>query len=421
MRRSVSIVAAVVLLGAAIVFAARGTWPWPRWQERAVEPDTTQVALFARHTVEDTLHRGETIGDLFARHGVVLADLGALTRSIGLDPRRLRAGLVFSFLRDPSERAPSEIVVRTSADERVRFIRAGLSWSGTREPIRWISSIVRVAATIEQSLYTALDGAIADSIFAAGERTAIAWDVADVYAWNVDFSRDLQPGDSLTLLVERLVSEEGDVRAGRVLAGDLRVSGRQLTAFRFHDAQNRPAFYDAEGKSLRRAFLSAPVAFRRISSNFSRARFHPVLKIWRRHEGTDYAASAGTDVMAAADGRVVRAGWWGGYGNVVEIRHKNGITTRYGHLRRIASTARVGAYVVQGDVIGSVGMTGLASAPHLHYEFRINGAARDPRRVNLGSGDPLPANLYEPFATERTRLTLLLAGVPIPASLHLAD
>ncbi|HEU5051408.1 MAG TPA: M23 family metallopeptidase, partial [Gemmatimonadales bacterium] len=145
---------------------------------------------------------------------------------------------------------------------------------------------------------------------------------------------------------------------------------------------------------------------RRISSNFSRARFHPVLGRTRRHEGTDYAASTGTAVVAAGEGTVIRAGRAGGYGNLVEIRHRNGITTRYAHLSRIVT--RKGARVSQGQLIGRVGATGLASGPHLHYEFRVNGVAKDSRRVELGNGAPIERKDRSAFEAERDRLAALL-------------
>jgi len=169
-------------------------------------------------------------------------------------------------------------------------------------------------------------------------------------------------------------------------------------------------FYDAEGNSLRRAFLRAPLEFRRVASTFSRSRFHPILGIWRRHEGTDYSAARGTPVLASGDGVVLRAGWGGGYGNLVELRHMNGITTRYGHLSRFARGVRPGARVQQGEVVGYVGSSGLASGPHLHYEFRINGVARDSRKVELGHGEPLAPAWRDLFTQQRARLTQALVG-----------
>ncbi|MGH7703891.1 MAG: M23 family metallopeptidase, partial [Gemmatimonadales bacterium] len=155
-----------------------------------------------------------------------------------------------------------------------------------------------------------------------------------------------------------------------------------------------------------------PLQFRRISSSFSRSRYHPILTSWRRHEGTDYAADPGTPVLAAGDGVVLWAGWNGGYGNLVEIRHRNSITTRYGHLRGFATALRAGSRVVQGQVIGYVGTTGLASGPHLHYEFRVNGVARNSRSLDLGSGEPLPTSVRPAF--ERVRIDLAARLTPSP-------
>jgi murein DD-endopeptidase MepM/ murein hydrolase activator NlpD len=268
---------------------------------------------------------------------------------------------------------------------------------------------MRIEGTIEASLYDALDASVPDDTLPSGDRIRLAWDLADVFAWQVDFSRDVQPGDRFRVVFERLMSPEGEVRLGRILASDFQTGGRTLTAFRF-DSGGRSALFDADGKSLRRAFLRAPVEFRRISSQFARARRHPVLGIFRRHEGTDYAADRGTPVMASGDGVVLRAGVAGGYGNLIELRHRSGITTRYGHLRGFARGVRAGARVTQGQVIGYVGSTGLASGPHLHYEFRVNGVARDSRRVELGNGDPLPPSQRAAFLRERDRLIALLQG-----------
>ena len=155
--------------------------------------------------------------------------------------------------------------------------------------------------------------------------------------------------------------------------------------------------------------------FRRISSRFNRARMHPVLGYARRHEGTDYAADPGTPVMTAGDGTVESAGWSGGYGNLIVVRHRNGITTRYGHLRGFAAGVRSGARVSQGQVIGYVGSTGLSTGPHLHYEFRVNGAARDPSRIDLGNGEPIAPSLKRAFDADRLLLTHLLMAQPVTA------
>lgn len=349
----------------------------------------------------DTLHRGETVSDLLARHGVRL-DFGALGTTLPFNPRRLPPGLVFTFGQAPADSSPNRITVRSTPEQRVIFRKDGNVWSTAVETIAWTPEPVQIEGAIDNSLYEALDARVSDDELDSGGRQRLAWDLADVFAWQVDFTRDIRPGDRFKVLFERLVSAEGEVRFGRVLASHLMMSGRRLTAFRF-DSGPQPAYYDSAGNSLRRAFLRAPVQFRRISSSFARARFHPVLGITRRHEGTDYAATPGTPVMAAGDGVVSRAGWAGGYGNLIEIRHRSGIVTRYGHLRGFARKIRAGARVAQGQVIGYVGATGLATGPHLHYEFRVNGAARDPRRMILGTGEPIPASLRGVFERERDR------------------
>jgi murein DD-endopeptidase MepM/ murein hydrolase activator NlpD len=226
--------------------------------------------------------------------------------------------------------------------------------------------------------------------------------------WQVDFTRDIRPGDAFNVVLERSTSELGEVRFGRILASELRISGRDLPAFRFHASDGAEQFYDDKGESLKRAFLRAPVQFRRISSNFNPGRRHPILNVVRAHKGTDYSANAGTPVMAAGNGTVLRAGWAGGYGRLIELRHANGITTRYGHLSRFAGGIRAGARVSQGQTIGYVGSTGLATAPHLHYEFRVNGTAVDSRRINLGNGEPVPRKELDAFETQRAALGRLL-------------
>jgi murein DD-endopeptidase MepM/ murein hydrolase activator NlpD len=400
--------AAFAVFSAAAVFATTGWWPWRRMPQPVAAPMAAQAAVApAAIEILDTLRRGETVSELFARHKVVGLDLGGLDPALPLDPRRMRSGLVFSFRSTAPDTLPTRISVRTSPEQRVIFHRIPDGWDAVVEPIAWTAEPVRIEGAIDNSLYEALDAQVADDKLDGADRQRLAWDLADVYAWQVDFTRDIQPGDRFQVVFERLVSEDGEIRFGRVLASDLTMSGKSLTAFRF-EADGRPAFYDAEGNSLRRAFLRAPVQFRRISSRFARARFHPVLGITRRHEGTDYAAAPGTPVMAAGDGVVLRAGRAGGYGNLIELRHRNGITTRYGHLRGFARGVRAGARVEQGQTIGYVGSTGLASGPHLHYEFRVNGVAKDSRRVELGNGAPIRDGIRAEFTRERDRLLLLL-------------
>jgi murein DD-endopeptidase MepM/ murein hydrolase activator NlpD len=411
------VLVSVLVMGAAAVSAFTGRWPWPRVVVRGSAPARLAAVATPVNSrpsmVEsfDTLRRGEVVGALLQRQGIVDLDVSPV-----LDPRRLRAGLVFAFHRLHQDSVPSRVRIRSAPEQVVTFERQAGGWNTAVEPVVWRSEAMRIEGTIEASLYDALDASVPDDTLPSGDRIRLAWDLADVFAWQVDFSRDVQPGDRFRVVFERLMSPEGEVRLGRILASDFQTGGRTLTAFRF-DSGGRSALFDADGKSLRRAFLRAPVEFRRISSQFARARRHPVLGIFRRHEGTDYAADRGTPVMASGDGVVLRAGMAGGYGNLIELRHRSGITTRYGHLRGFARGVRAGARVTQGQVIGYVGSTGLASGPHLHYEFRVNGVARDSRRVELGNGDPLPPTQRAAFLRERDRLIALLQGAPPQASM----
>ncbi|HEY7635906.1 MAG TPA: peptidoglycan DD-metalloendopeptidase family protein [Gemmatimonadales bacterium] len=405
---------ALLVLGGAALFATSGRWPWRRLDLPVARPILVLPADSLHETL-DTLRRGETLSQLFARHGITDLDLSRLDPSLSLDPRRLRSGLIFSFRAVSPDSHPTHISVRTAPEQRVTFRRVANGWDPKVEPIAWRSEPVRIEGAIDNSLYEALDAQVGDDQLDGPNRQRLAWDLADIYAWQIDFTRDIQPGDRFRVLFERLVSERGEVRFGRVLAGDLRISGKSLTAFRF-EGNGRTAFFDAEGNSLRRAFLRAPVQFRRISSSFARARFHPILGITRRHEGTDYAAAPGTPVMAAGDGVVLRAGWGGGYGNLIELRHRNGITTRYGHLRGFARGVHPGARVAQGQTIGFVGSTGLASGPHLHYEFRVNGFAKDSRRVELGNGAPIAPADRAAFERERDRLMGMMGSTATVAT-----
>jgi murein DD-endopeptidase MepM/ murein hydrolase activator NlpD len=413
MRRLRLPIALAVFL-AALVFAFEDRWPWPRLQVAA------PIVVSTAFTEEaDTLRRGETLGELFLRQGLASFDVTRLFGEGGLDPRRLRAGLVFSFRRAIGDSEPTAVEVRTGPSERLRIERGGDLWDVEREAIAWDVEVVRFGGEIGSSLYEALDQHVPDQVLGREERVRLAWDMADVFAWSVDFTRDIQPGDEFAIVVERRVSEEGEARYGRVLAAELTVAGKPLTAFRFEQG-GQSGFYDAAGRSLRRAFLRAPVQFRRISSSYSRSRLHPILKVYRRHAGIDYSASAGTPVLAAGDGTVVQAGWAGGYGNLIEIRHRNGVSTRYGHLRGFAKGLRAGTRVGQGEAIGYVGSTGLSTAAHLHYEFLLNGRQQDPRALRDADGPPVDPAHRTAFEQLRGRYADLLAAEH-PSTVRLGD
>ncbi len=305
-----------------------------------------------------------------------------------------------SILLMLSAPARDSSAARSFASAPVATAAARVSVGGfQRRGERWRSQAIRVEGTFSRSLYTTLAEALPDSLLNSRERAQMAWELADLFRWEADFTRDLRTGEPYSILFERLVDQDGEVRFGRMLAAELTVSGRVLEAYEFDGPTGETSYYDGEGVSMRRSFLRVPVEFKRISAEFSSARFHPILKYWRKHEGIDYAAAPGSPVMSVGEGTVVRAGWYGGYGRLVEVSHANGVVTRYGHLKAFSRGLAVGSHVAQGQVIGYVGATGLATGPHLHFEFRINGVATDPR-VALGEepGQPIGPELFERYS-----------------------
>lgn len=411
-RRALVFPLAVAVLLAAGALGARGSWPWVRLSDLPTARPI--VVMYPFRIVRDTLQRGETVSALLLREGVTGLDVSALASALRFDPRKIQAGLVFSVRREGTSGLPTHVEFRPNPDERLRFVRtAAGSWTAEAVPIHWTMDTIRVSGDIQSNLYDALDRSVSDATLDENERHKLVYQLASVNGYTLDFSRDLQPGDPFASVVERQVSENGEVRFGRVLASQFTVGRRTYQAFSFPGVNGQDAFYDANGTALKRAFLVSPVDFRYITSGFSLSRFHPILGLFRKHEGIDYAAAAGSPVEAAGDGIVTVAGRWGGYGNLVEIRHRGGIVTRYGHLSSIGLGIHPGIHVSQGEQIGRVGMTGLATGPHLHYEFRVNGVARDPRSIKSEPGAPLPKNELGDFQRRRALLSELLGGSPV--------
>jgi murein DD-endopeptidase MepM/ murein hydrolase activator NlpD len=350
---------------------------------------------------QDTLHSGETISELLDRAHLAEDDATSLLAALRehQDPRRLRPGSVISYRRSAESGAVRGMDIKLDADRSLSVEREGGEWKGKVEEVPLHTDSVVLTGTVKSSLYAALvSGEGAD--VPSDERERIADILADrIFAWQVDFSRDLRAGDEYRILYERSVRPDGTARTGRVLAVQFQINHRDYQAYLFRTPDGVESYYQRDGGSLKRAFLRAPLAFRRISSVFTNSRYHPLLHTSRPHYGIDYAASSGTPVHAVGDAVVVSAGWSNGYGNLVELRHKNGYTTRYGHMRAFAKGIRRGVRVQQGDVIGYVGMTGLATGPHLHYEFRINGKPVDPKGVKFITGDPVPGGSRSAFRT----------------------
>src|SRR6266699_3750837 len=310
-------VAAAALAAGLLVWAAHEAWP-----SRDIPVALPIVVTSAYDEWADTLGRREILSDVLARAGITGREyVSFLKATHALNPRRMQPGLIFEVRRLKGAAVAHRLGVRHDPARNLVMTRLGgdSGWSETVETIPWTTERLRTTAVIQSNLYDALDAAIPDSFLPVRQRVALAWAIADVYDWEVDFTRDLRP------------------------AARVDVAGIPSFAFAFDNPNGATGFYDDRGRSLRRAFLRAPLRFSHISSRFG-GRFHPILKRWRTHEGTDYAAGYGTPVRATADGIVTEAGRNGGYGNLIEIRHANGIRTRYGHLSKFATGLHVGQH-----------------------------------------------------------------------------
>jgi murein DD-endopeptidase MepM/ murein hydrolase activator NlpD len=274
-----------------------------------------------------------------------------------------------------------------------------------------------ITGTITSSLYNALNES-GVGVLPPSARHQLAWSLADNFEYKVDKIRDLHQGDKFHLLVERLQKPNGAIIVNKILGARLALSNSHspLEAIHFDPpGGGSTQYYDASGMSLRAAFLRAPVAFRRISSIFG-ARKHPIFGEWRNHTGTDYAAAMGTPVRAIGDGVVIFAGKKGGYGNMIDIRHRNGMVSRYGHMRNFAPGMKRGMRVGMGSTIGFVGMTGWATGPHLHFEIRVDGVAHDPKlALQSRGGEPIPASERALFQKMRNQTLASLSDT------HIAD
>lgn len=355
---------------------------------------------------EDRIQRGDTLAALLARLGAE-------------DPEALE------FLRGArGARTLSQLIpgrtVRALATADGRLIALRYQAGGTVLNVRRHDGGFELAedkVELERRVMMT-SGEIRSSLFAAtdavGLSDAVAIQIADIFSTDIDFHRDLRRGDRFTVVYEMLYDAGEPVRSGRLLAAEFVNQGKTHQAVYFEYAAGQGGYYTPEGRNIRKAFLRSPLEFSRISSGFSKARFHPVLQRWRAHNGIDYAAPTGTRVKATGDGIVEFAGRHaGGYGNLVVLRHQSKYTTWYGHLSGIAAGVRKGARVAQGSVIGYVGATGLATGPHLHYEFRINEVHQNPLRVVLPSAPPIGPEqraAFEAAATPLAQRLQLLRG-----------
>jgi murein DD-endopeptidase MepM/ murein hydrolase activator NlpD len=268
-------------------------------------------------------------------------------------------------------------------------------------------------------------GVITSSLFEAAQQAGMSdkltMELAGIFGWDIDFALDIRDGDHFSVIYDDLYVAGNSLRHGDILAAEFVNNGTTYRAVRYTDPSGQSDYYTPDGKSMRRAFLRTPVEFSRISSYFGTARFHPILNRIRAHKGVDYAAPVGTPVKATGDGKVAFVGLRGGYGKAIELQHGARYSTLYGHLSRFASGLRSGNRVHQGQVIGYVGMTGLATGPHLHYEFRIDGVHRNPLKVQFPDAAPIAAQYKQDFSATSRRFLAQLDAIDGTSSVALND
>jgi len=352
-----------------------------------------------------TIGRNDTLDQVFRELELQISDLAAL-RSLP-DVRKnldiIRPGDVIQLTHLGGELKSLTRRINETATLSVTRAEEGFTANIVENPLETEERLLK--GTVESSLYL--------SVNEAGGTDRLAVSLADVFKYDIDFVNSVQPGDRFIVTHEQQWQDGEFVRDGDILAAEFVNSGRTYRAVRYVMPNGRADYYTPDGRPVRKAFLRYPVDYGRISSGYSLARRHPILNRVRAHRGIDFAAPAGTPIKAAGAGRVKSRGGSGGYGNAVVLAHSNGITTLYAHMSRYARGLAVGDRVAQGEVIGYVGRTGLATAPHVHYEYRVNGVHKNPAKVTIAKADPIPAKFMEDF---RLKTAPLLARLDSPVT-----
>lgn len=338
------------------------------------------------------LRSGDSLSTSTLRLGMTAKDVDDVVGALKpvFDFRKAQPGQVYEFWRGPAGELSR---FRYRADEEttvVAFRGSDGAWSGFLEPVNVVTATVTVAGEVKGSLYLSMD--------AQGERPWLTLTLVDMFSWDIDFFTETHEGDAFRILVEKRFKGDQFLGYGRVLGAEYaRVEGAKHRAFRYELLNGSIGYYDEQGKALEKAFLKSPIKFASITSRYG-LRKHPILKYVRAHKGVDYAAPRGTAIWAMGDGVVSRAGWAGGYGRLVAIRHTNGLETRYAHLSGFGPGIRAGVRVRQKQTIGYLGMSGLATGPHLHFEVLRGGRHTNPLTVAAPPAPPIPAAEKARFA-----------------------
>lgn len=355
---------------------------------------STAILAAGQHSFlrEERVERGDTLASLLSR--LEINDREAFdfirTHSVAqVIARQLRPGKTVTAKATELGELEALYFPLSGKDSSIVVKREAGKLSATEQALTLEPRIVMRSGEIRYSLFGATD--------AAGIPDGIATQLAEIFGGDIDFHRDLRKGDRFNIVYEMLFQRGQPVRSGRILAAEFTNDKRTYQAFWHTTEDGKSGYYTADGKSLRKAFLRSPLEFSRVTSGFTSNRFHPVLQTWRAHKGVDYGAPIGTRVRSVAEGTVEFAGRQGGYGNLVILRHQGAYSTAYGHLNGFAPGIRKGARIGQGDTIGFVGQTGLASGPHLHYEFRIRDQQVNPLSVVLPTTIPLETSQLPRF------------------------
>lgn len=367
----------------------------------ALSPPEQETALI--NTVEFVVRRNDTLERIFRQLQLSLQDLATIRElpEVRRALDMLKPGEPISFSHNPDGELQS---LSRQVSDTTRLLV-------TRDESGFKAELVITPLTVKT---VAAHGVVTNSLFVSARQAGLSADLImrmanDIFGWDIDFALDIRSGDQFNVIYEKQYRNNDYLSDGRILAAEFVNDGKAFRAIRYDSVDGEVGnYFTPEGRSMHKQFLRAPLDFNRISSGFSLARLHPILNKIRAHKGVDYAAATGTPIKAAGDGKIAFQGRQGGYGNAVIVDHGSGITTLYGHLSRFGKGARKGARVQQGEIIGYVGMTGAATGPHLHYEYRINGKHKDPRTVPLPNASPLPAKYLADFqAQSATLLTRL--------------
>ncbi len=369
-----------------------------------------QVRVPQRIVVEGEIRRGESLYGALRRMGAKSGAIEIVTRALSreFDFRKAQPGQSFRLDGDDHGQI-FDFRLRTSGSEMLHVVPTSLGFEVRREQSATQVRVSKLAGTITQSVYK--------TVVELGESPQLAVDFTEIFAWDIDFARAVQPGDELRILYERRFQVDADGREqylgpGRILAAHFRAAVGDHTAVYFEREPGKGAYYSPDGSAVQRSLLQAPLRYSRISSSFTGSRRHPILKVTRPHQGIDYAAPKGTPVWAVGNGEVTYRGWAGGYGNLVKVRHEGGYVSYYAHLSRFARGLRVGQRVSQKQVIGLVGATGLATGPHVCFRITKDGRYVDPARVSRPTANPIPARLRGNFYGTRDQLLAQLGTRP---------